>query len=468
MDYTRRHTRGTVALRGSSPRTLAARGGKPVRTTVFGLAGARAAQRPLPPDILRRIENDPLFMIVTSDSSQWIDPYSGQAVAVGPHGRAATARHHLVESGGWRSGDILPQQQLECERWRLELNRLIPTEQRLRIFLRDNRGWMNPFSGEIVQGVERPDGKMTPRTVWQMAQRLAVCPHARAGRMLDLQELLNRGRAYGAEQKSQEAAVGSRTEQNSAIGSDLAKAQQVQRHMLSEIPKPPGFELAVHLSAHAGVGGDFYEITSLQDGRILIALGDVSGHGVQAALVVATALKTLRFVARSTSDLTELVCRFNDEIKPDLVPGQFITLFAATLDPTTRGFTCLRAGHQPAVLVNLAREEVMRRLGRSGMAVGLASGQVFAQSMRPISLQLEPGDVIVQSTDGALEAMDEAGVEWGEARYLASVLRHYEDTAQELVDGINQDACAYAQGKIGDDLTVLCLTVLPEEEPADG
>lgn len=406
-------------------------------------------------------------MIVTGDNGQWIDPYSGQAVPIGSHGRAATARQHLGESGAWRTGEVLPLQQLECERWRLDLNRLIPIEQRLRVFLKDNRGWMNPYSGEIVQGIERPDGKMTPRTVWQMAQRLTVCPHARTGRLLDLQELLNRGRAHGAEQKTQEA-VGSRTEQHAALGHDLAQAQQVQRHMLSSIPKPPGFELAVHLSAHAGVGGDFYEITTLQDGRIFIALGDVSGHGVQAALVVATALKTLRFVARSTSDLTELVCRFNDEIKPDLVPGQFITLFAATLDPTTRAFTCLRAGHQPAILVNLAREEVMRRLGRSGMAIGLASGQVFAQSMRPISLQLEPGDVIVQSTDGALEAMDEAGVEWGEARYLASVLRHYEDSAQELVDGINQDACSYAQGKIGDDLTVLCLTVLPEEEPAEG
>jgi len=71
----------------------------------------------------------------------------------------------------------------------------------------------------------------------------------------------------------------------------------------------------------------------------------------------------------------------------------------------------------------------------------------------------------VQSTDGALEAMNNAEVEFGEARYLASVLRRYEASAQELVDGIAVDVCEYAEGRgIGDDLTVLALAVLPGDE----
>jgi len=353
--------------------------------------GAKAALRSLPPDLLRRIENDPLFMVTTMDGARWIDPYSGESVSIGPNGRAEAARMHLAESGGWRNGSMLSQEHLETERWRLDLSRLLPTEPRLRIFLKDNRGWMNPFSGEVVRGVERPDGKLTPRTVWQMAQKLTACPHARAGLMFDMQELLNRGRAHGASQPAQQSNEAAPTPpriEPPALGADLAQAQVVQRHMLSEMPRPSGYELAVHLSPHAGVAGDFYEVTTLRDGRIFLALGDVSGHGMQAALVVATALKTLRFVARSTHDLKELVCRFNDEIKPDLVPGQFITLFAAVLDPATRVFSCLRAGHQPAVLVNLAREDVMRRIGRSGMAVGLSSGPVFAQSLRPVTMQL--------------------------------------------------------------------------------
>lgn len=423
--------------------------------------GSRTPNRPLTPELIRGIENDPLFMVVTLDGLHWIDPFSGLSVPVGPNGRAATARQHLADTGSWRSSEPLPLLHLEAERWRIDLDRMLPGEPRLRLFLRDNRGWMNPFSGQIIPGIDRPEGKITPRTVWQMAQHLASCPHARTGRMMDMAELSARARTA-----SPTTATLSRG-RDEPLSDDLAKAQNVQRHMLADLPRPRGYELAVHLSPHAGVGGDFYEVTALRDGRILIALGDVSGHGVQAALVVVTALKTLRFVARSTSDLTELVCRFNDEIKPDLVPGQFITLFAGVLDPANRSFTCLRAGHQPAILVNLAREDVLRRLGRAGMAVGLASGQAFAATLRPVAMQFEPGDVLVQSTDGALEAMDAAGVEFGEARYLASIMSRYETTAQEIVDGIAEDARAFAGGQIGDDLTVLAVTVLPEaDQPA--
>lgn len=466
MDHPRRTARPAsgTGFRASLSRAGAQRGqtAKPITAT---MSQAARVLRPLPPDMLRLIENDPQFMVVTSDGTQWIDPYSGEAVPINANGRASTARLHLTEQGTWRSGIPLPMAQLETERWRLELTRLLPTEPRLRIFLKDNRGWMNPFSGEMLQGIERPEGKLTPRTVWQMASKLAVCPHARAGRMFDMQELIARGRAYGAAQQAQEISGAHVRPETPAMNADLAQAQNVQRHMLAEIPRPPGFELAVHLSPHAGVAGDFYEITTLRDGRILIALGDVSGHGMQAALVVVTALKSLRFVARSTSDLTELVCRFNDEIKPDLVIGQFITLFAAVLDPANRMLTCLRAGHQPAVLVNLARDDVLRRIGRSGMAIGLTTGPVFAGSLRPVSMQLEPGDVLVQCTDGALEAMNADSVEFGEARYLASVMRHYENSAQDLVDGIAEDVRTYAKGPdgVGDDMTVLALAVLPAE-----
>ena len=472
MDHTRRvaRTSGT-GFRAGLSRAGTQRGqqAKPA-TGNHTPAGSGQAKiiRPLSPEILRRIENDPLFMVTTMDGTLWIDPYSGEAVPINTHGRAATARQHLTETGAWRSANELPMLQLETERWRQDLTRLLPTEPRLRMFLKDNRGWMNPFSGELVQGIERPEGKLTPRTVWQMAQRLATCPHARAGRMHDAQELMNRGRALTSTQPAPtvEPPVAMPRAQ-ATMHPDMAQAQQVQQHMLSDIPSPPGYELAVHLSPHAGVAGDFYEITTLLDGRVFIALGDVSGHGMQAALVVATALKTLRFVARSTSDLTELMCRFNDEIKPDLVPGQFITMFAAILDPGSRDLTCLRAGHQPAVLVNLARDDVLRRLGRSGMAVGLASGAVFAQSLRPVSMRLEAGDVLVQSTDGALEAMNAADVEFGEARYLASVLSRYDGTAQELVDGVATDVRMYVQGRgVGDDLTVLALAVLPSDETA--
>ncbi|MCS6971171.1 MAG: serine/threonine-protein phosphatase [Planctomycetes bacterium] len=422
-------------------------------------------QRQLPQDLLRRIDSDPLFQVTTSDGQQWINPYTGQPVPMSREGRTATARQHLADTGCWRDAAPLPLEQLETERWRLDLMRLMPHEPRLRIFLKDQRGWINPYNGGVVPGIERPDGKVTPRTVWQIAKHLAACPEARTGRMLEMPELLARARAHGAAHAQQETSLYQRQPPESEAARDLAQAQAVQQHMLADLPRPPGYELAVHLSPHAGVAGDFYEASTLSDGRLFLALGDVSGHGMQAALIVATAIKTLRFVARSTADLHELVARFNDEIKPDLVPGQFITLFAAVLDIPSRTLQCVRAGHQPAILMNLAREDVVRRIGIGGMAIGLASGATFRAALRLSTVQLLPGDVLVQCTDGALEAMNEAGVEFGEARYLASILHHYELSAQELVDGIAADVRSHAQGKgVSDDLTVLALTVLPDED----
>lgn len=439
------------------------RGQRPRPLTLSQLPAVKA--RALPPELLRRIDADPLFQVTTSDGSQWINPYTGQPVPIGPEGRTAAVRQHLLDTGCWRDAQPLPLEQLETERWRLDLMRLMPVEPRLRIFLKDQRGWINPYTGQAVPGIERPDGKVTPRTVWQIAQHLAACPQARGGRMLEMGELLARARAAGAAHAQQDTVAYQRPPPDSEVARDLAQAQAVQQHMLADLPRPEGYELAVHLSPHAGVAGDFYEVTTLADGRIFLALGDVSGHGVQAALIVATAIKTLRFVARSTTDLNELVARFNDEMKPDLLPGQFITLFAAVLDPGARTLCCLRAGHQPAVLVSLARDEVVRRIGASGMAIGLAAGATFRATLRPTTVQLMPGDVLVQCTDGALEAMDRAGVEFGEARYLASILRHYEASAQELVDGIAADVRAHAADRgVSDDLTVLAVAVLPEDE----
>ncbi len=451
--------RSTSSFRAKLSRANAQGGRKRPATGSFPTA-PQATSKSLPPELLRAIENDPLYMVVTMDGRQWLDPFTGQAIDIGDQGRAAMARLHLARSGSWRTATPFTLIQLTAERWRIDLTRIMPSEPRLRIFLKDNRGWLNPFSGALVNNIERPDGRITPRTIWQIAEHLAADPHAKAGLMLDMNELGARGRNLGAQQQAPTTA---RLEAP-RMSDDLKQAQAVQQHMLADMPKPIGFEMAVHLSPLAGVAGDFYEATTLADGRILIALGDVSGHGMQAAIVVATALKTLRFVARSTTDLTELVCRFNDEIKPDLVPGQFITLFAAVLDPSSRSLYCVRAGHQPAILVNLARDDVMRRVGHSGMAIGLTSGATFRATLKPMSLQLASGDVLVQCSDGALEAPDGAGIEFGEARYLASVLRHYASPAQDLVDRIAADVSSHASGSVGDDLTVLALTVLPTTE----
>jgi hypothetical protein len=416
--------------------------------------------------MLRRIDGDPLFQVMTSDQQHWIDPYTGTPVPASL-GRLAAAREYLTESGVWRDQEPLPRPQIEAIRWRIELMRTLPLDPRLRIFGRDGRGWLNPYTGELIEGIAREDGKITVRTVTAMALHLSDCAAAQSGRLLENPVLMARVQALGlVAQPSPPSGAPPRSgsQPGAEHSDDMARAKSVQQHMLPDLPTIEGYELAVHYAGHSGVSGDFYEALPLRDGRVLIVLGDVSGHGMQAALVVATALKTLRFLSRQATDPVALLAQFNDEIRTDLLPGQFITLFAAALDARRRRMTCIRAGHHHAVIANLAKDTMLRRIGQQGIAIGLVPGATFSKSLNPVVVDLEPGDVLLQYTDGATEASDANGDEYGEARLFGRFLAAFHQPLQQVVDAIASDVLDFAGGNLSDDLTVLSLGVL---EPVD-
>lgn len=433
-----------------------------------GGVGLRPQRRPLPQEILAHLETDPLYQVMTSDLQFWIDPYTAQPIPASL-GRIPAAKEYLMESAVWRDKTPLPRETLEVTKWRLDLVRLLPIEPRLRIFGKDGKGWLNPFTGDLIPSISRDEGKVTVKTVTIIAQHLATCPQAlQGGKPLDNQALLGRMQALGIAPTQKAAnSASEHTPTGNMITEDLARARSVQQNMLSDLPELEGYEIAVHYAGHSGVSGDFYEIITLRDHRVLFLLGDVSGHGMQAALVVATALKTLRFLARQTSDLSTLLSQFNDEIRGDLLPGQFITMFAGVLDLETREFICIRAGHHPGIIVNMAAANPIRRIGNQGMAIGLVSGAVFQRSLKPDLMILEPGDVFFQWTDGATEANDGDGNEYGDHRLYGAVLASFESDMQEMVDGVAEDVLQFAKGNLDDDLTIFALAVLAPEEEDD-
>lgn len=414
---------------------------------------------------------------MTLDRQTWIDPYSGEAVPA-PDGHQKAAHAFLLDRATWREGRLMPIDQLQAIAWRYDLLRLLPNEPRLRIFGRDGQGWLNPFNGEYVQSVSREDGRVTMKTVTSMSQALVRCPPARQGVMLDAETLQKRARQVSSSghHASTTHATTEGTSHSTVFGlggmsDDLKKAQDVQANMLSDLPKIDGWEICVHFTPHSGVSGDFYEVMPLPGGRFLLVLGDVSGHGMQAALVVATALKTLRLLAKRTHHLVELMGQFNDEIKDDLLPGQFITSFAGIFDPADSSLTCVLAGHHPLVVINPGKATVVNKIGRSGMAIGLLSGHLFRQSLKEERVAIEPGDSLLQFTDGLVEAADKQENEFGAHRLYASFLSRYEDGTQEMLDGAVADVVAFAGGNPDDDLTLLGIHRLPppeEEEPVQG
>lgn len=397
-----------------------------------------------------RLDQDPAFGITSPDGQSWIDPYTGSMVPA-PDGIRQAAEAYLVEHRPWESKALLPVEHLEVIRWHHDLMVRINQDRRFRLFVPE-RGWLNPFNGRLIEGITLSEnGSLPAQQLTAMAQALAASPEAAAGKLLDEAELTRRRDALLSDdgQKITTAAV--------ELNDDLKRASDLQQHMLSDLPDLPGWTLGVHFAAHSGVSGDFYEFLPLDDGRYLVLLGDVSGHGVQAALVVATALKTLRLLARSTSDLTRLLTQLNDEVKPDLLPGQFITIFAGLLDPDAATLDVALAGHHPVLIANPEGEVVLRKFGKPGMAVGLIGGALFGKSLKVQRIELQPGDLMLQYTDGIIEAIDENDEDYGLHRVCASLFGLMGDDVQAVVDGMAAEVSDFANGDIDDDVTILGL-----------
>ena len=238
---------------------------------------------------------------------------------------------------------------------------------------------------------------------------------------------------------------------------DLAKAERLQRHLLARLPEIPGYELGVYYEGKSGVSGDFYDVGVMPNGNVLIVLGDVAGHGVQAAMAVAGMVKTLRTLRQENRELPDLLVALNEDVRQDLLPGQFITLFAALLTPSTGALTVVLAGHHPGLHLRFGDQTTTALMGKTGTALGLFGGKRFRDLLSPIDMKLEIGEGLLQYTDGILEAMDSDKQEYGDDRLAAAVvILGPKVTGQQLVDGIVADTKRFAS-TIEDDLTLLTL-----------
>ena len=176
--------------------------------------------------------------------------------------------------------------------------------------------------------------------------------------------------------------------------------------------------------------------------------------------MVATALKTLR-LARSTTDLVELLTSLNDEVKPDLLPGQFITLFAGMLDPANATIDVALAGHPMLV----ANPEGDLFCARSASLVWPWPDRWLVIPSRTVQrLQLQP-EIALQYTDGIIEAIDENDEDYGMYRLCASLFGYLDDaSSQDVVDGMAAEVSEFAHGEVDDDVTIMAMALLPEDD----
>jgi hypothetical protein len=441
---------------------------------------AAAARALLIQKLEKALATEPAFKVMTVDGINWICPYTGTLVSAA-FGYIEPAREYLVAAQPWLKAKPKTADELLTYRWVLHLKNSLEMEPNLRIFSGDGR-WLNPFTGLYVK-LSRKDQSITEEMIQELAGILAKTPQAQTGRMLDRAKLEDAQKTpkfhsgnYSPMEEGLTATTrvsGSRAGATTSvvkrtIEDDMDKAQSILEKMLPPPPAIPGFGFIVHYEPHAQVGGDFYEITELEPGKFFIALADVTGHGVQGAMVVVAALKALRFILKQEKSLVEVLARLNDEVKADLLSGQFITMFAGILDLSSTTFTCVCAGHHATLLASVKRRTVLEQVGNKGAALGLMKGDIFKRTLKPLTLKLEPGDTLLMYTDGLTEVHNSKGVEYGEYRMFGSLVSSLEDPYDQVVRRVVGEARHFAQGVLEDDVTVMSLSMeLPKEEEGE-
>src|SRR5215208_6974723 len=205
------------------------------------------------------------------------------------------------------------------------------------------------------------------------------------------------------------------------IEQELQVARQIQQELLPEtIPELEGWRIAAYYEPAREVGGDFYDFLEFPDGRIGLVVGDATGHGMPAALVMATTRGMLRAVVQSLESPGEVLARVNEALVADIPSSMFVTCFYGVLDPANGHMSYANAGHNlPCRQHNGQAEELRAR----GMPLGLIPGMRYEQK----ETILASGDSTLFYSDGLVEAHDPQGEMFGFPRLRELVAGHGEE-----------------------------------------
>ena len=235
---------------------------------------------------------------------------------------------------------------------------------------------------------------------------------------------------------------------------DVAKKRQT--FMLPDPPDVDGYEFAAAYYPATEISGDFYDFIDLGGGRIGVLIADVSGHGVEAAIVMGLAKKSLSIFARASEGPTETLIRGNDDLCADLDAETFLTAVYAVLDAEAGVMTFARAGHPAPVLFNTKRRPPHRQLKPKGMMVGMTAGGTFAHTLEEMEVELAPGDLFFLYTDGLTEARSPAGEQFGVDRLLGMLESMPRSAPGRILDAVGEAVDRFSGGcEAEDDVTMI-------------
>lgn len=239
--------------------------------------------------------------------------------------------------------------------------------------------------------------------------------------------------------------------QQERLERELQLASEIQqRFQPAAPPQIAGYELQGISFPCYEIGGDYYDFIRRADGRLVIALGDVSGKGTAAALLMSSLHAAIHAQTGSHDTLVDTVSAVNRYLAENIPPNRFVTLFFAELDPDSGALSFLNAGHNPPLIVHAAG--TVEQLSSGGLPLGIKGDAEYREGRT----HLQHGDVLVIYSDGVTEAASPSGEEFGPTRLYEVVSRNVDASAAGIRDRIESALTKFSQGTpAADDITLV-------------
>ena len=234
-----------------------------------------------------------------------------------------------------------------------------------------------------------------------------------------------------------------------ALKADLEIARQIQFGLLPFEPYRNG-SISIHSAMRPAntVGGDYFDVVPLPEGRIAVVMGDVAGKGMPAALLMALLQGSLRTLISAGLRGSELVTKLNLHLNANIPSNRLITLFYSEIDPATGAITYVNAGHNPPFVVR--HDGSLEMLSATGTVLGVVEAPDYSTG----SIELAAGDRLFLYTDGLTEAFDPRDDQYGEVRLQAFLRANRDRPPRELLDALNADVLAFCGSNLPhDDMT---------------
>ena len=390
-------------------------------------------------------DENPNFRVISFDGLFWLHPYSGSPIPLNNRSWREVAYEALSSEKPSAGHEPMALFKLYRTRWSMWLRDNI--RNRPELCTCDKSGfWINPITGMPSPTLQLHGGIIDSTVVSRIADELARIPGSNPNQFRVIERV---------------ARPSTKPDRNDR------KATQVQENFLRPLPDTPDWEWGRLFEPLEDVGGDFVEVLKINENKILIALGDVSGHGTQGALISVAASKSLRHLANQHSSIGDLAISFNNDLKADLLPGQFLTCWLGLLNPASGMLEHISLGHEAPLVFDPNGPVYVRRLLGKGPGIGLLKQERFAAQLKLSVTTLKEGGIFIY-TDGLTEMGEgsESG-EFGFERVAANGMLNSQMPPEAFVKALALAADKHANKKRDDDLSMLAFRRIHPDEASD-